>query len=303
MRGAMSFSIIVHGGAGDLGPNEDGRPAQQGCLAAARAGYAVLQAGGSALDAAIEAVRVMEDDPVFNAGTGSVLTLDGEVETDASVMTGEGGAGAVAALRDVKNPVLLARRVMEKTPHVLLAGDGARAFAVEQGFTLLPPGALVTEAAKAKWKRLLDKRHEAKPGGTVGAVARDREGKVAAATSTGGTPLKMRGRVGDTPLIGAGTYAHCEAGAVSCTGIGESIIKAVLGYRMTEGMRGGTPIPALATELVEELKRFGGHGGLIAVNAEGEVGHAFNTQRMARAWIDREGRAFSGFAPGDDRES
>ncbi len=160
----------------------------------------------------------------------------------------------------------------------------------------------MTERVRQKWQRAREEKSKAPAGGgTVGAVALDAQGRVAAATSTGGTMLKHKGRVGDTPLIGAGTYADAASGAVSCTGLGEAIIKSVLAYQMVRGLRGGTAVSPLATELVEELKRFGGRGGLIAVSADGSVGHAFNTQRMAHAWVDREGRAFSGFAPGDDK--
>jgi beta-aspartyl-peptidase (threonine type) len=297
----VKVAIIVHGGAGDRVADDDPKTPAEGCLLAARAGHAVLTKGGSALDAAIEAVRVLEDDPQFNAGTGSTLNADGDVETDASVMTGEGGAGAVAALRDVKNPILVARLVMEMTPHVLLSGEGARRFAREHGITLLQPGALVIPAARERWRKALAERAKPTGGGTVGAVACDGQGRVASATSTGGTFMKLPGRLGDTPQIGAGTYAEAGAGAVSCTGLGEAIIKAALSFQMVRGMRGGTPIPSLGVELVEELRRFGGTGGLIAVNAEAEVGHAFNTMRMARGWVDRDGNGFMGFGVGDDR--
>lgn len=287
-------SIIVHGGAGDFSELDDGGRSIEGCLSAARAGHAVLARGGSALEAAIAAVVVLEDDPTFNAGLGSALNLRGEVEMDASVMRGEdGGAGAVACLKDVKNPIQLARLVMEKTPHVLLVAEGAREFAIEQGIPLLPPGALVTEGAKAKWKRLLESRTP-KGHGTVGAVARDARGHVAAATSTGGTMAKRPGRVGDTPLIGCGTYASDALGACSCTGLGEAIIKATLARQAVEQLGPEEPT-AVATRVVEDLKRFGGDGGLILVDRRGRVGFAFNTPRMARAWVDAEGHEGSGF--------
>jgi beta-aspartyl-peptidase (threonine type) len=165
-------ALLVHGGAGDLGADDDAAASVAGCLAAARIGYAVLACGGSALDAVVAAVVCLEDNPVFNAGLGSALNLRGEVETDASVMRGEDrGAGAVACLTDVKNPVQVARLVMERTPHVLLVAEGARRFAVEQGIPLLPPGALSTERQRRKWARLLEAR-TAEGHGTVGAVAR-----------------------------------------------------------------------------------------------------------------------------------
>lgn len=288
-------SIIVHGGAGDFTELDDAAPCIDGCLKAARIGHAVLKAGGSALDAVIAAVVALEDDPTFNAGLGSALNVRGEVENDASLMRGEdGGAGAVACLKDIKNPILLARKVMEHTPHVLLVGEGARDFAVEQGMSLLPPLALVTEKSKAKWKVLLEKRTP-KGHGTVGAVARDDQGHVAAATSTGGTMLKRPGRVGDTPIIGAGTYAADALGACSCTGLGEAIIKASLARQAVERLGSGDPSD-VAAKAVDDLKRFGGDGGLILVDARGRVGFAFNSQRMARAWVDASGVEGSGFA-------
>jgi beta-aspartyl-peptidase (threonine type) len=261
---------------------------------AARLGHQLLARGGSALDAVVAAVSALEDDPTFNAGLGSSLNLRGEVEADASVMRGEdGGAGAVACLEDVKNPVQLARLVMERTPHVLFVARGAREFAIEQGVTLLAAGALVTEGSRRKWQRLLEQRTP-EGHGTVGAVARDAGGHVAAATSTGGMMLKRPGRVGDTPLIGCGTYADDAQGACSCTGLGEAIIKATLARRAVELL--GTRDPNhVATEIVEELKRFGGDGGLILVDAQGRVGFAFNSPRMARAWVDADGREGSGF--------
>lgn len=285
------MSILVHGGAGAISDDDDVPAITAGCLAAARAGHAVLAAGGSALDAVLAAVVLMEDDPNFNAGYGSMLTARGDVETDASVMRGEdGGAGAVGCLTDVKNPILLARMVMERTPHVLLVGQGAREFAVEQGVPLLPPGALVTPRARARW----EKKKTAL--GTVGAVARDQKGHVAAATSTGGTALKRPGRLGDTPLIGCGTYADDTLGACSCTGLGEAIIKATLARQAVETMSGGANPDAVARKLVDvDLRRFGGDGGIIVVNAQGRLGFAFNTPRMARAWVDDAGVEGSGF--------
>jgi beta-aspartyl-peptidase (threonine type) len=287
-------SIIVHGGAGDFGADDDPALCMEGCLKAARIGHQVLERGGSALDAVVAAVVALEDDPTFNAGLGSALNLRGEVETDASVMRGEdGGAGAVGCLTDVKNPVRLARRVMEKTPHVLLVAQGAREFALEQGVPLLAPGALVTERSRMKWQRQLDKRTP-KGHGTVGAVAHDDAGHLAAATSTGGTMLKRPGRVGDTPLIGCGTFADDARGACSCTGLGEAIIKATLARQAVE-LLGPRDPSQVASEAVEQLKRFGGDGGLILIDPKGRLGFAFNSQRMARAWVDAEGREGSGF--------
>lgn len=280
------MSILVHGGAGPIAPDDDAAQIQAGCLAAARIGAAILARGGSALDAVVEAVVALEDDPLFNAGTGGALNSNGDVETDASLMTGvDRSCGAVAALEDVKNPVRLARLVMERTPHVLLVGAGARAFAAEQGLALLPKGALVTDRARRKLAS-----H-----GTVGAVARDRHGHVAAATSTGGTTGKRPGRVGDSPLIGAGTFADDALGACSCTGLGEAIIRAGLARHACDLLARGDPADVVARRAITELARFRGDGGLILVDAQGRLGVAFDTQRMARAWVEDDGREGAGF--------
>ena len=293
----MEPVLIVHGGAGDVSQADpDGARAVAGCIVAARAGYEILARGGSALDAVTEAVRVLEDDPQFNAGTGSVLNLDGEVECDASVMTGDGRAGAVAAVRDVRNPVRLARLVMEQTPHVLLAGVGAERFAAAQGAERTAPGGLVTDPMRERWRAARARLTPGRGGGTVGCVARDRDGRLAAATSTGGTLLKLPGRVGDSAVIGAGTYADDAAGAVSCTGAGEAFIKAVAAARAVEAMRAGRAPAAAADEALAEARRHGGSGGAISVDRSGNIGRSFDTARMAHAWLDA-GVGGSGFLP------
>ena len=292
----MSTSLIVHGGAGDWSAEDrEGEVLVGACRAAAQAGFEILRAGGSALDAATAAVVVLEDDPRFNAGTGSALTVEGEVECDASVMCGDGRAGAVGALRDVKNPIRLARLVMERTPHVLLVGAGASAFAVECGVPSLAPQALVTERMRDKWRAALARAAAAPSGGTVGCVARDAAGHVAAATSTGGMMLKRQGRVGDSAVIGAGTYAEDGAGAVSCTGVGEAFIKAAAGKQAVEALRAGRSPGEAARQVLPLVRRHGGSGGLICVDAAGRIGLAFDTARMAHAWIDTEGRVGGGF--------
>jgi beta-aspartyl-peptidase (threonine type) len=278
--------IIVHGGAGERHADDDPAKAEQGCLAAARAGHAILEQGGSALDAVVAAVCVLEDDPQFNAGRGSALNADGEVEMDASVMTGDLQAGAVAAVKGLANPVRLARLVMERTKHVLLAADGAHRFALEQAVPFVDPESLITERAR---RRLASH-------GTVGAVARDKQGRLAAATSTGGTTGKRPGRVGDTPLIGCGTYADDEAGACSCTGLGEAIIKVTLARAAVDRLRLGDEPNAAAAAVTATLRRAQGDGGLILIDAKGRFGLAFSTQRMARAWVSSDGSFGSGFA-------
>jgi beta-aspartyl-peptidase (threonine type) len=292
----MPPSLIVHGGAGDWSADDgDGELLVAGCRAAARAGYEILRAGGSALEAATAAVVVLEDDPRFNAGTGSALTVDGEVECDASLMCGDGRAGAVGALRDVRNPIRLARLVMERTPHVLLVGAGAAAFAAECGLPPLAPDALVTERMRDRWRAAVARAAGSPAGGTVGCAAHDAAGRIAAATSTGGMMLKRRGRVGDSAVIGAGTYADDGAGAVSCTGKGEAFIRAVAAKQAVEALRAGRSPAEAARDTLLEVRRHGGSGGLICVDAAGRVGFAFDTPRMAHAWIDSDGRAGGGF--------
>jgi L-asparaginase / beta-aspartyl-peptidase len=292
----MNPAVIVHGGAGDVGEGDiDAEPGLAGCRAAARAGFEILRRGGCALDAVVAAVVCLEDDPLFNAGTGSALTLDGQVECDASLMRGDGGAGAVAAVRDVKNPIRLARLVMERTSHVLLTGTGAEELAAELGVERVAPGALVTPRMREKWRTALASRSAPRGGGTVGCVACDADGHVAAATSTGGIMLKRRGRVGDSALIGAGTYADDLAGAASCTGAGEAFIKAVAAKHAVDLMAGGTSPTAAAREVLTQVRRYGGGGGLICVDARGRVGCWLDTPRMTRAWIDAYGHEGSGF--------
>jgi L-asparaginase / beta-aspartyl-peptidase len=295
-RSNSPSALIVHGGAGDWSAEDgDGEALLAACRAAARAGSEILRAGGSALDAATAAVVVLEDDPRFNAGTGSALTAEGQVECDASVMCGDGRAGAVGAVRDVKNPIRLARLVMERTPHVLLVGSGASAFASECGLPPLPSDALVTERMRERWRVAVARAAAAPSGGTVGCVARDSAGHVAAATSTGGTMLKRPGRVGDSAVIGAGTFADDGAGAVSCTGLGEAFIKAAAAKQAVEVLRAGRSPTEAARQLLPAVRRHGGSGGLICVDAAGRVGLAFDTPRMAHAWIDADGREGGGF--------
>jgi len=293
----MNVCILVHGGAGGTVPeaasplpadDPTGDPVD-GCQAAARAGHAVMRAGGSAVDAVVAAVQLLEDDPRFNAGTGSVLNADGEVEMDAALMDGDRGrAGAVALVRTVKNPILLARLVMERTAHVLLAGEGADLFAREQGIPAVPPAALITAAARASWQRATESKH-----GTVGAVAFDGV-HVAAATSTGGTAQKRRGRIGDSPLIGCGTYAWDGGGAVSCTGLGEAIMRAVLAKSAVDRLQAGDEPAAAARQAIALLEQAGGDGGLIMVDSRGRLGWAFNTPRMPHAGIDVTGKSGAG---------
>jgi len=291
---ATAPAILVHGGAGNLGaddPASDGGDASrlEGVRAAAQAGWSILAAGGTALDAVEAAVRLLEDDPTYNAGAGACLTAAGDVELDASIMDGATlRCGAVAVVRDVKNPITLARRIMERSEHVLLAGPGASAFAREVGIPPHENALLVTPRQRERWERL---RGAAPAGhGTVGAVARDRAGHLASATSTGGMAMKRPGRVGDTPIIGCGTYADDELAAVSCTGHGERIIQLTLARACADLVRQRGSAMEAAREAIRQLgARLRGEGGLIVVAPRGEVGFAHNSPVMSRAWSRSDG--------------
>lgn len=287
-------AILVHGGAGNLGPDDPASsgtdaPRLIGVKEAARAAWAILERGGTALDAVEAAVRILEDDPTYNSGTGACLTAAGDVELDASIMDGATlRCGAVAVVKDVKNPVTLARRVMDRSEHVLIAGPGASAFAREVGIPAYDNRLLVTPEQRARWERL--RGTPASGHGTVGAVARDRRGHLAAATSTGGMVMKRPGRVGDTPIVGCGTYADDALAAVSCTGHGERFIQLTLARHCADLVGEGRPAPDAAREAIRRLgERVKGEGGLIVVPPRGEVGFAHNTPIMARAWSRPDG--------------
>ncbi|VEN54666.1 unnamed protein product [Callosobruchus maculatus] len=264
--------VLVHGGAGDI-PNMRVPVKFAGMKKSVKAGFDVLKAGGSALDAVEAAIKVMEDDEAFNAGFGSVLNTDGEVEMDASVMLGNLSAGAVSIVRDIAHPISLARLVMEKTPHVMFAGSGANRFAKEQGVPTVPPGSLVSPSAKFSldvFKRVQAWRMETdhtitnssdtptevkNPGdvGTVGAVAIDANGNLVAGTSTGGTNGKMVGRVSDTSMIGSGTYCDGDVGAVSTTGHGDTIAKVCLAHSIIKEMEHGMSAQEAAKHCIDKL--------------------------------------------------
>lgn len=293
------WALVIHGGAGimtreTLAPEEDAA-FRSALLASLDAGGAVLAGGGSAVDAVEATVRVLEDDPLFNAGRGAVFTAEGRNELDAAIMDGrDRQAGAVAGVTRTRNPVSLARRVMEHSPHVLLARDGADVFAVEQGLDQVEPGYFRTEerwqqlqamkAAAARGEALFDRNLKY---GTVGAVARDSAGHVAAATSTGGLTGKRWGRVGDSPSIGAGTYADDRAGAVSATGSGEYFIRAAAAHEICARVRmlGETIQQAADFVIQDELNALGGDGGVIFVGPGGDTGWSFNTPGMYRGSV------------------
>ncbi len=298
--GPARWSILVHGGAGDVARSSVGGHVA-GCERAAAEGAKVLAAGGSAMDAVQRAVEVLESDPLFNAGTGACLDSDGHLALDASIMDGRDlRAGAVCALKAFEHPIAIARRVMEATPHVLLATEGAARFAIAQGFVPADEASMITDAARAKWEAARAKgTSEGWAGGTVGAVARDAQGHVAAATSTGGMVNKLAGRVGDSPIIGAGTYADDEAGACSTTGHGEAMIRVCLAKTAIEGMRsvraggantpGITPMESSRSAIALMQRRTSQTGGLIVVAPDGSLGLARTTRTMTWAAVTDSG--------------
>jgi L-asparaginase / beta-aspartyl-peptidase len=298
--GARPIAIAIHGGAGviDRAQMTPDREAsyRAGLSAALDAGYEILERGESSLDAVTEAVRLLEDDPQFNAGRGAVLSHDGEAELDASIMDGAGTrAGAVAGIRHVKSPIGLARLVMDKSPHVMLIGEGAEQFAREHGLEFVPNTYFRTPYRERELQRALAAGAGGVGGtitGTVGAVAIDRAGNVAAATSTGGMTNKRYGRVGDSPIIGAGTYANNETCAVSATGSGEFFIRAVVAHDIHALVQyKQLSIEAAAREVVQgKLKRLGGEGGVIAIDCNGVVALEFNSEGMFRGARDSRGR-------------
>jgi beta-aspartyl-peptidase (threonine type) len=280
-------AIAIHGGAGVMRADKPGARQRAVLNEALDAGYAFLKSNGSSVDAVAAAVVVLEDSPLFNAGRGSSFNSEGEIEMDASIMEGKTlRAGAVAAVQRIRNPVLAARAVMERTRHVLLAGSGAERFARRHGLKLEPPEYFRTARRLAALRSNRIRYH-----GTVGAVALDAHGNLAAATSTGGYTGKMPGRVGDSPLIGAGTYADNRACAVSGTGLGEAFIRAAVGYDVCARMLyRRVSVGAAAQGALESVARLGGDGGLIAIDRRGNVAMPFNSEGMFRACIDRRGK-------------
>ena len=282
------WQLVIHGGCGAmrLSPEEE-RAGLAGLDGALEAGAAVLRSGGPSLDAVEAAARVLEDDPAFNSGRGSVLTHDGRIELDAAIMDGRTrAAGAVAGVQTVRSPVAAARAVMEHSPHVLLSFAGAEQFAREQGLETIDPAWFEIPARRAQLERML-----ASGGGfdadvkfgTIGAVAVDSAGHVAAATSTGGLTAKRWGRIGDSPLIGAGTYADNRSCAVSATGSGEFFIRAAAGHEVGARMRLlGESLQQALDAVLADIRALGGTGGLIAVSPTGDAASGFTTAGMYR---------------------
>jgi len=280
-------SLALHGGAGGRLEElslEGRAPYGEGLLAAFSAGWEVLASGGSALDAVCASVEVLEDNPLFNAGRGAALTVTGQAELDASVMTGAGQAGAVAASKRAKNPVRVARAVMEHTEHALII-DPDVAFLERHGLAVVERDYFITQARRQQLERVLDGRAAAARHGTVGAVARDASGRVAAATSTGGMVGQADGRVGDSPIIGAGVYARDNVVAVSGTGHGEAFIRGVVAYDIAARIRyaGADLATAVRETFEQELTRRGSIGGVVAIGGDGRIVVAHNSPAMFSA--------------------
>jgi beta-aspartyl-peptidase (threonine type) len=305
VRRAIAPALIAHGGAGPRGPAAERPARRRGMLAAVECGAEVLRGGGSALDAVVATVTALEDNPLFNAGLGSLLTHDGTVEMDASVMVAQPNpppraqrfdsphgaparaiaAGAVAVVTRVRNPILLARAVMERTPHLMMAGPGAERFARRIGMRLCRSQDLITPRARERWLARRDLASRAarasalRGHGTVGAVAIDARGLIAAATSTGGVPWKIAGRVGDSAIIGAGTWAD-RAGAASATGHGEAIIATSLCREAVAALERRSPHEAASRMVTGALSPLGAQGGIIMVDRRGRIGFAHNAESM-----------------------
>jgi len=302
-RGEKPYGLVIHGGAGvivreKLSPEMESqyRPVLQQAI---DAGYTVLERGGSSLDAITAVIPILEDSPLFNAGKGAVLNADGQCELDASIMDGRTlAAGAIAGVHHVKNPILLARVVMEKSPHVMFAGDGAERFAEQNGFQLVPNEYFQTERRREELKRAKEKEAAAKksaglPGedwftrgekwGTVGCVALDKDGNLAAGTSTGGMTNKKFGRIGDSPIIGAGTYANNATCAVSGTGWGEFFIRVAVAHDISAQMEyAHAPLAQAASATIAKVAQLGGDGGVVCIDKDGNIALPFSTPGMYR---------------------
>ncbi|MCX7930631.1 MAG: isoaspartyl peptidase/L-asparaginase [Chlorobi bacterium] len=284
------IAICIHGGAGDRQRSTEDSRILQALGDALDAGWSVLESGGAALDAVQVAIGVLEDEPLFNAGRGAALTLDGSVELDAALADGATGrVGAVIGVQRVRYPIAAARAVLDHSPHVIMAGDGAERFAIEHGCDPVEPDFFVTERSLAALKRYRDNQSRVELG-TVGAVALDAAGRLAAGNSTGGVMGKLPGRVGDTPIIGAGTYADHRV-AVACTGYGEYFVRVGAALRLAMLVElGSQSLEAAACQVLDTVTALGGRGGLIALDADGTFTMPFSTSSMARAWRRSDGK-------------
>lgn len=295
---SKSIGIVIHGGAGSISnnnlPPEKEKQYREKLEEAVMIGYRILEKGGRSLDAVEATVRYLEDCPLFNAGKGAVFTAEGTNELDSSIMDGKTlNAGAVASIKHIKNPISLARLVMEKSPHVMLIGKGAELFAKKMGIKWVPNKYFFTQErwdSYMKQKKEIEKKEKNKTTGTVGAVALDQFGDLAAATSTGGMSNKMYGRVGDSPIIGAGTYANNSTCAVSCTGYGEYFIRSVVAYDISVLMEySGLSVSRAAEKTLEKVAALGGDGGVIAIDHDGNMAMPFNSNGMFRAYVGKDG--------------
>ncbi|MEQ5322472.1 isoaspartyl peptidase/L-asparaginase [Providencia rettgeri] len=308
-----NFRLVIHGGAGDITERlltlELQKEHEEKLKEALQAGYSILAQGGDSIDAVQAAVIVMEDSPLYNAGKGASLTTDNKVELDASIMDGrDRKAGAVAGVSNVKNPIMAAYKVMTKTPYVMMGGTGAEQFAKSEGLDIVDESYFITEKRSEQLKKVkeISRKLDQEKGinaslfidplmfdykyGTVGAVAVDSRGNVAAATSTGGSTNKHYGRIGDSPIIGAGTYADNNTVAISTTGLGEVFIRGVAAYDVVAQMKyGNTPLAEATMNTLNSVKDMGGTGGIIAVDNKGNFVMQFNTKGMFRGMIDQDG--------------
>ena len=290
-----AYAIVIHGGAGNISPqfisSERADALSAKLSEVLEKGIYILDSGGTSLDAVEAVIRLMEDSPLFNAGKGAVYTHEGKNELDASIMNGKTlNAGAVAGIGDIKNPISAARIVMEKSPHVLLSGKGASRFVASQGGEVVDSNYFYTER---RWKQLQQQLNKAQieKYGTVGCVALDRDGNLAAGTSTGGMTNKRFGRIGDSPIIGAGNYANNNSCAVSATGHGEYFIRYTVAHDISAMMQyGGLSLQDAASSVIQEkLKEAGGKGGVICVDKQGNIAMEFNTAGMLRAYATANG--------------
>lgn len=300
---AEPVAIAVHGGAGTILPENltaaDEKAIRHALAKALEAGHQLLEAGSSAEDAVVAAITILEDSPHFNAGHGAVFTHEGNHELDASIMRGrDRNAGAVSGVRNVRNPILLAQRVMTESRHVILSGSGADEFALQQSLDVVPNQYFSTPRRRAQLEQAKARTSARIPlpqsfqFGTVGAVALDRNGNLAAGTSTGGMTNKRFGRIGDSPIVGAGTYADNETCAVSATGHGEYFIRAVVAHDIAAEMRyAGKSVRTAADSVInQKLVEFGGSGGVIAIDATGQIAMPHNTPGMYRGSITPDGQ-------------
>lgn len=301
------IGLVIHGGAGTIAPNrmtpEIERDLRAGLQRSLEAGFAVLKNRGASLDAVVAAVRVMEDDPLFNAGLGAVFTSAGTNEMDAAIMDGKTlKAGSAGALKHIRNPITLARAIMDQSPHVMFVGEGAEAFARQTGIEFVDEKYFYTAERWSALQRVQEAEAEAGATGkefavsdrdrhgTIGAVALDRAGNLAAATSTGGNTNKRPGRLGDTPIIGAGTYANNRTCAMSGTGEGEYFMRVVAGHEISALMEHrGLPLAQAAQAVIDQITELGGAAGLIAIDRNGNIALPFNTAGMYRGFVDAEG--------------